>query len=125
MEQYDVIIIGGGPAGYTAALYAARAGLSALVLEKLFPGGQMTETTQIDNYPGIPEGIDGITLGSQMQAGATRFGALTRNEEVVSVELNAKNKTVKTAEAEYSAKVVIVATGASHRPLRLKQTHPH
>ncbi|MBR2937302.1 MAG: thioredoxin-disulfide reductase [Oscillospiraceae bacterium] len=117
MEQYDVIIIGGGPAGYTAALYTARAGLTTLVLEKMFPGGQMTETTQIDNYPGMPEGIDGITLGMQMQAGAARFGAVTRNEEVVSVELNGTEKTVKTTEKEYRAKVVIVATGASHRPL--------
>ena len=117
MEQYDVIIIGGGPAGYTAALYTARAGLSTLVLEKLFAGGQMTETTQIDNYPGMPDGIDGITLGMQMQAGAARFGAVTRNEEVLSVEQNGTDKVVKTTEKEYRSKVVIVATGASHRPL--------
>ena len=121
MEQYDVIIIGGGPAGYTAALYTARAGLTTLVLEKMFPGGQMTETTQIDNYPGLPEGIDGITLGMQMQAGAARFGAVTRNEEVMSVELNGTEKTVKTTEKEYRAKVVIVATGASHRSLGVAQ----
>ena len=121
MEQYDVIIIGGGPAGYTAALYTARAGLTTLVLEKLFAGGQMTETTQIDNYPGIPDGIDGITLGMQMQAGAARFGAVTRNEEVLSVELKGTVKTVQTTETEYRAKVVIVAIGASHRPLGVEQ----
>ncbi len=117
MERYDVIVIGGGPAGYTAALYTARAGLHTLVIEKMFPGGQMTETTQIDNYPGFPEGIDGITLGAQMQAGAARFGAVTRNEETVSVDLNGPEKIVKTTEKEYRSRVVIIATGASHRPL--------
>ena len=71
MEQiYDMIIIGGGPAGYTAALYAARAGLSTLVLEKLSAGGQMALTEQIDNYPGFESGIDGFTLGEKMQQSA-------------------------------------------------------
>ena len=75
MEQiYDMIIIGGGPAGYTAALYAARAGLSTLVLEKLSAGGQMALTEQIDNYPGFESGIDGFTLGEKMQQSAERFG---------------------------------------------------
>lgn len=115
--MYDIIIIGGGPAGYTAALYTARAGLSTLVIEKLYAGGQMTETMHIDNYPGYSEGIDGITLGMQMQAGAERFGAKTRNEEVLSVELTGKEKIVATSGGEYRAKAVIIATGASHRPL--------
>ena len=74
---YDVIIIGGGPGGYTAALYAARAGLDTLVLEKLSAGGQMALTTQIDNYPGFEAGIDGFTLGENMQQRAERFGANT------------------------------------------------
>ena len=74
---YDVIIIGGGPGGYTAALYAARAGLDTLVLEKLSAGGQMALTTQIDNYPGFEAGIDGFTLGEKMQQGAERFEAKT------------------------------------------------
>ena len=74
---YDVIIIGGGPAGYTAALYAARAGLDTLIIEKMAPGGQMTLTGDIDNYPGFDEGIDGFTLGMKMQQGAEKFGAKT------------------------------------------------
>ena len=65
---YDMIVIGGGPGGYTAALYATRAGLDTLVLEKLSAGGQMAQTTQIDNYPGFDEGIDGFELGEKMQA---------------------------------------------------------
>ena len=74
---YDMIIIGGGPAGYTAALYASRAGLDTLVIEKLSAGGQMALTDIIDNYPGFEEGIDGFTLGFKMQQSAERFGAKT------------------------------------------------
>ena len=89
MERiYDVIIIGGGPAGYTAALYASRAGLDTLVIEKMGPGGQMALTDIIDNYPGFEEGIDGISLGMKMQAGAERFGAATEYAEVTSLELS-------------------------------------
>ena len=79
---YDMIVIGGGPAGYTAALYATRAGLDTLVLEKMSAGGQMTQTMQIDNYPGFDEGIDGFLLGEKMQAGAERFGAKSELVEV-------------------------------------------
>ena len=86
MEKiYDVIVIGGGPAGYTAAMYAARGGLDTLILEKMSAGGQMTQTMQIDNYPGFDEGVDGFTLGEKMQAGAERFGAHTEYAEVQSV----------------------------------------
>ena len=74
---YDIIIIGGGPAGYSAALYAARAGFDTIVIEKLSVGGQMSLTDVIDNYPGFDEGVDGFTLGMKMQAGAERFGAKT------------------------------------------------
>ena len=84
---YDMIVIGGGPGGYTAALYATRAGLDTLVLEKLSAGGQMAQTTQIDNYPGFDEGIDGFALGEKMQAGAERFGAKTELAEVRAVHL--------------------------------------
>ena len=84
---YDVVIIGGGPGGYTAALYCARAGLSTMVLEKLSAGGQMALTSQIDNYPGFEEGIDGFSLAEKMQQGAERFGAETELAEVLSVDL--------------------------------------
>ena len=89
MEQniYDVVIIGGGPGGYTAALYAARANLTVLLLEKLTPGGQMGTTDVIDNYPGFPEGINGFELAMQMKQGAERFGVETKLSEVLSVDL--------------------------------------
>ena len=117
MKIYDTIIIGGGPAGYTAALYAVRSGLSALVLEKFSPGGQMTQTAQIDNYPGFHEGIDGFTLGYQMQAGAHRFGAETEQTEVLSVDLTASPKHITTDAGDFFGKTVIIATGADHKHL--------
>ena len=114
---YDVIIIGGGPGGYTAALYAARAGLDTLVLEKLSAGGQMALTTQIDNYPGIEETIDGFTLGEKMQQGTERFGAKTEIVEVDGVHLQGPVKTVYTNEGIFEAKTVILAMGAHPRKL--------
>ena len=116
---YDVIVIGGGPAGYTSALYGARSGFDILVIEKFSAGGQMTQTTQIDNYPGFPEGIDGFTLGFNMQNGAERFGAKTLSAEVLSVSLSDKIKTVETSEGTYLSKSIIVATGAEHMHLGL------
>ena len=116
---YDVIIIGGGAAGYSAALYTARAGLSTLVLEKLSPGGQMATTDQIDNYPGFPNGIDGFTLGMQMQEGAQRFGTNTEYTEVLSLDLAPKIKTIRTDSGDFSARTVILATGAFPKELGL------
>lgn len=122
-NTYDVIVIGGGPGGYSAALYTARAGLKTLVIEKLSAGGQMAQTTQIDNYPGFDEGIDGFVLGDQMQRGAERFGAVTELAEVESVELYGEIKTVHTSEGDFFAKTVIVATGADHRHLGVADEH--
>lgn len=118
---YDVIIIGGGPGGYTAALYGARAGLDVLVLEKLSAGGQMALTSQIDNYPGFEEGVDGFTLAEKMQAGAERFGAKTELAEVYSVDLKDKIKKVDTSEGTFYGKTVVISTGASPRELGLEK----
>ena len=116
---YDTVIIGGGPAGYTAAMYAARAGLSTLVLEKLSAGGQMALTTQIDNYPGFPEGVDGFELAEKMQQGAERFGAESELAEVYSLEMEQDPKVIHTSEGDFLAKTVILATGANPRKLGL------
>ncbi len=118
-EILDVIVIGGGPGGYTAALYAARANLSVLVLEKLAPGGQMGQTDRIDNYPGFPQGVDGFELAEKMKQGAERFGARTKLTEVLSVSLSGSVKQIRTKAGTYQGKTVILATGAYPRELGL------
>ncbi len=129
---YDMIIIGGGPAGYTSALYAARAGLDTLVIERMSVGGQMAITDTIDNYPGFEEGIDGFTLGLKMQSHAEKFGAVTEYAEVTEVALSNSNsnsnvsdssdkiKRVYTASAEYLTRTVVIATGANPRELGIE-----
>lgn len=120
MERvYDMIIIGGGPSGYTAALYAARAGLDVILLERMSVGGQMALTGEIDNYPGFDEGVDGITLGMKMQQGAERFGAKTEYAEVTGVELSGEVKRITTTNGDYFAKTVVISTGANPRELGL------
>ena len=114
---YDVVVIGGGPGGYTAAMYCARSGYSVLVLEKLSPGGQMATTGQIDNYPGFEDGIDGFELGEKMKKGADRFGVETAFAQVESVGLTASPKRLLTSEGEVSGRAVILAMGASPREL--------
>ena len=122
MERiYDMIIIGGGPAGYTAAMYASRAGLDVLIIEKMSVGGQMALTDIIDNYPGFDSGIDGFTLGMNMQKGAERFGAKTKYAEVLSVELSGDIKKIKTAKEELLTRTVVIATGADPRRLGVEK----
>lgn len=116
---YDMLIIGGGPGGYTAALYAARAGLSVAVLEKLSAGGQMAQTQRIDNYPGFPDGIDGFELAEQMQLQAERFGAVTEYADVTSVDLKADPKVVHSSEGTFCGRTVVIATGAGPKELGL------
>ena len=116
-KRYDMLIIGGGPAGYTAALYASRAGLDTCVLERMAPGGQMALTGDIDNYPGFDEGIDGFTLGMKMQAGAHRFGAVTDYAEVLSLDLTSPWKRVETTLGTYWGKTLVIAAGANPRAL--------
>ena len=120
-QPYDMIIVGGGPGGYTAALYAARAGLETLVIERLSAGGQMALTHQIDNYPGFAEGIGGYELAEQMQRQAERFGAKTLNAEVRSVDLSANPKVIDSSEGTLYAKTVVLATGANPRELGLPE----
>ncbi|WP_367925148.1 thioredoxin-disulfide reductase [uncultured Ruthenibacterium sp.] len=121
VKTYDLVIVGGGPGGYTAALYAVRAGLSTLVIEKLSPGGQMATTSWIDNYPGFEQGVDGFELGQQMQRGAERFGAQTLYAEVTGLSLAENPKRLQTSEGEIQAGAVIIATGAAPRPLGLPE----
>ena len=117
---YDMIIIGGGPAGYTAALYASRAGLDIVLLERMSAGGQMALTGDIDNYPGFEKGIDGFSLGIKMQQGAERFGAKTEYDEVSSVDFSEQIKKVKTINSVFYGKTVVISTGANPRKLGIK-----
>ena len=114
---YDMIIIGGGPAGYTAALYGARAGLSTLVMEKMVVGGQMALTDKIDNYPGFEDGIEGLSLGEKMKNEAERSGARTVFATVLSADLKSDPKVINTSDDIFYGRTVVIATGAEPREL--------
>lgn len=116
---YDMLIIGGGPAGYSAALYASRAELNTLVIEKMCAGGQMVLTDTIDNYPGFEDGIDGFSLSEKMKKGAERFGAKTEYTQVTSVDFSDAVKKITTSKGEFFAKTVIIASGAKPRELEI------
>jgi len=120
MEKTRCLIIGGGPAGYTAAIYASRAGLSPVLYEGMEPGGQLTTTTVVENFPGFPEGVDATALMDQMKSQAIRFGASVRRGTVTSADLSESPFTVSIDNTdEIVADAVIIATGASARYLGL------
>jgi len=115
--EHDIVIIGGGPAGLTAAIYAARDKLSVLIIEKGIMGGLITEAERIDNYPGFPEGISGYEITSKMLQQAQLYGAQDVSGEVAAIERTEDGFLVQTAEASFPARAVIVASGSSHLKL--------
>ncbi len=114
LKNYDVIIIGGGPAGLTAGIYTARARLSSLLIEKVLVGGQIVNAERLDNYPGFPEGISGLRLAELMQEQAAKYGLETTIAEVIGIEPSEKQKVIRTSEGSFSARAVII-TGGCHR----------
>ena len=116
-QQYDVIIIGGGPAGLTAGLYTARARLNALLIEKGLMGGQIVNAERIENFPGFPEGVSGFELGELMHQQALKFGLKTLSAEVTGLKPRERGNTVETTEGNFTAKAVIIAGGTSRQKL--------
>jgi len=118
--MYDLIIIGGGPAGLTAGIYTARARLNVLLLERLAPGGQVLTTDWVENYPGFPDGISGFELVERMKTQAENFGLPIRLEEVVALEFSSEKKIVITNKERIKAKALILALGATPKKLGIE-----
>ncbi len=116
-EKYDVVIIGGGPAGLTAGLYASRARLNSLLIEKGLVGGQVANAERVENYSGFPEGIGGLELGQLMHQQATKYGLKTLLAEVIGIELQGEQKVIRTTEGDFIAKAVIIAGGSERQKL--------
>lgn len=117
--MYDVIIVGAGPAGLTAGIYAGRAGMSALILERVFPGGQIARAHIVENYPGFPEGVEGVELGIRFKEHAERHGGVIESVEVTGYELEGDIKKILTTNKTYEARSVILAMGAAYKTLGL------
>jgi thioredoxin reductase (NADPH) len=116
-KDYEVVIIGGGPAGLTAGLYASRSRLNTLLLERGLAGGQIANAEQVDNYPGFPDGISGFELGRSMHQQAEKYGMKTIIAEATGIELRWGQKVVKTTEGEFTAKAIIIASGSERHKL--------
>ena len=116
-REYEVVIIGGGPAGLTAGIYTSRARLNSLLIEKGVVGGQIIDAEQVENYPGFPEGISGLELGQLMHQQAAKYGLKTIIAEATGVEPQGKPIVVKTTEGDFTAKAVIIATGSERGKL--------
>ncbi len=116
-REYDVVIIGGGPAGLTAGIYTSRARLSSLLIEKMAAGGLIVNAGLVENYPGFPQGIKGLELAESMNQQAAKFGLETLLAEVTGLELKGKQKIVKTSEGDINAKAVIIASGSDRAKL--------
>jgi len=116
-NEYEIVIIGGGPAGLTAGLYTSRARLSSLLIERGLVGGQIADAELVENFPGFPEGVSGLELGQSMHQQATKYGLNTIIAEVTGIELKGEKKVVMTTKGDFAAKAVIIASGSERRKL--------